>query len=108
MTILDTITYTKISTLYQDLIIALFIAAVVSAVLIAVVTLGYSKLLTGVFTTIIIVSVVLIIYLFISPDTHEEHTKYVVTVDDTISAREFMDTYNILEINGHTYTIEEK
>ena len=36
------------------------------------------------------------------------HTKYKVTIDDSVSMNEFMDKYEILDQEGKIYTVKEK
>lgn len=49
------------------------------------------------------------IYLLIE-DTRsaQENIEYIVTIDDSVSFKEFYNKYEIIEVNGDLYTIKER
>lgn len=57
---------------------------------------------------LILIIIIMVIWLWHNKPIYKEVPEYTITIDDTITAKEFFDTYELQSIDGDTYIVRDK
>ena len=57
---------------------------------------------------LIFIVIIMVIWLWHNKPVYKEVPEYTITINDTVTAKEFFDTYELQSINGNTYVVRDK
>jgi len=58
--------------------------------------------------TLMVIAVIAAIEIWHSKPVYKEVPEYTITINDTVTAKEFFDTYELQSIDGDTYIVRDK